>query len=179
VATTWWDGGTKSPEYLAINPMATVPAMQDGGLTLTESLAIDLYIAKKYGTAKGFYPNDLAGEAKTWQWTLFAATEIEPRHGIFAANTFMKPEAERDRKAAADAWTALGKPFGVLDALLGKQPCLLGAAFTVADVNVASVLTGSVASKVDFGAWPNLKAWLDRAFARPAAQKVMAMRAAG
>jgi glutathione S-transferase len=179
VKTPIGEGGSRKPEFLAINPMGTVPAMQDGPLTLTESLAIDLYIAKKYGAAKGFYPSDLAGEAKVWQWTLFGATEIEPKHGIFAANTFMKPEAERDKKAASDAWTGMGKAFGVLDKLLAKQPWLLGNAFTVADVNVAGVLTGSYASKVDFGAWPNLKAWLDRAFGRPAGQKILAMRAAG
>ena len=177
VKTTWWDGGTKTPEFLAINPMGTVPAMQDGALALTESLAIDLYIAKKYGATKGIYPADLAGEAKAWQWTLFAATEIEPKHGVFASNTFMKPEAERDAKAAAEAWTGLGKPFGVLDALLAKQQFLLGGSFTVADVNVASILLGSIANKVDFSAWPNFKAWLDRCLARPAALKVLALRA--
>ena len=179
VKTPIGEGGSRKPEFLVINPMGTVPAMQDGDLTLIESLAIDLYIAKKYGAAKGFYPSDLAGEAKVWQWTLFGATEIEPKHGIFAANTFMKPEAERDKKAASDAWTGMGKPFGVLDKLLAKQKWLLGDAFTVADVNVAGVLTGSYASKVDFGAWPNFKAWLDRAFGRPAGQKILAMRAAG
>lgn len=179
VKTPIGEEGSRKPDFLKINPMGTVPAAQDDSLTLTESLAIDLYIAKKYGAAKGVYPGDLAGEAKVWQWTLFGASEMEPKHGIFAANTFMKPEAERDRKAASDAWTGLGKPFGVLDAQLAKQPWLLGTAFTVADLNVAAVLMGSVANKVDFSRWPNLKAWLERCYARPAAQKVMALRAAG
>ena len=98
---------------------------------------------------------------------------------VFAANTFMKEEAERDKKAASDAWTGLGKPFGVLDAHLAKQPHLLGQAFTVADVNVAAIVLGSWTNKADFSAWKNFKAWLERCYARPAAQKVMALRAAG
>lgn len=179
VKTSWTDGGTTSAEYLKLNPMAAVPTMQDGALTLTESLAIDLYIAKKYGAAKGFYPATLEDEAKAWQWTLFAASEIEPKHGIFMANTFMKAEPERDKKAAADAWAGLGKPLGVLDAHLAKQANLLGSAFTVADVNVAAIILTSWSNKVDYSAWKNLKAWLERCYARPAAQKVIALRAAG
>jgi glutathione S-transferase len=179
VKTPIGEGGSRTPEFLKINPMGTVPAMQDGALTLTESLAIDLYIARKYGATKGFYPESVEDEARTWQWTLFGATEIEPKHGIFMANTFMKPEGERDRKAAADAWAGLGKPLGVLDAHLAGKQNLLGDAFTVADVNVAAILLTSWSNKVDYSAWKNLKAWLERCFARPAAQKVIALRAAG
>lgn len=179
VSTSWLDGGTKKPEYLVLNPMATVPAMQDGALTLTESLAIDLYIAKKYGGAKGIYPSVLESEAKVWQWTMFAASEMEPMNGTFMYNTFMRPPAERDAAAAAAAWTDLGKPFAVLDALLAKQSWLLGSSFTVADLNVAAILLGAWSNKVDFSAWPNLKAWLERCFTRPAAQKMIALRTAG
>ena len=179
VKANWAEDGLKTPAFLALNPMASVPVLQDGGLTLTESLAIDLYIAKKYGTAKGLYPAAVEGEAKAWQWTLFAASEMEPKNGVFMANTFMKPAGERDAKAAAEAWAGLAKPFGVLNVRLVKQSWLLGDAFSVADLNVASILLGAWSNKVDFSAWPRMKAWLDRCLARPAAQKMIALRTAG
>jgi len=45
---------TKSPEFLKINPNGHIPALQDGDVTLFESLAINLYLARKYD--KGLWP---------------------------------------------------------------------------------------------------------------------------
>lgn len=70
----------KNPEFLAINPNGKVPAMVDGGLTLFESMAINLYLAKKYGSggAAPLYPNTAPGEAEVWRWTLWAQGHLEP-----------------------------------------------------------------------------------------------------
>jgi glutathione S-transferase len=177
VKVNWTDGGTQKPAYLKIAPMGQVPAIEDGAFSLFESMAINLYIAKKYG--KRLYPSDLKAEAKVWQWTMFAATEIERDNGIYGYNTWMRPEAERDVKAAAEAWESLAKPFGVLDKVLAKSPFLLGRSFSIADINVASVLMGSWLNKVDFSPWKNLNAWLKRCYERPAAKRVIALREQG
>src|SRR5258707_9654556 len=71
-----WDK-LKSPDFLAVNPCGKFPGFADGDLKLFESLAINLYIAKKYGTGE-LYPANGEDEARTLQWTLWAATEIEP-----------------------------------------------------------------------------------------------------
>jgi glutathione S-transferase len=176
VKVGWTDGGTKKPEFLAINPNATVPAIADGKLRLFESLAINLYLAKKHG--KGLYPATLEDEARTWQWTLWAATELEKLMVPFLQHTYAFPPEKRDAKLAADSLAALQKPLKVLDQALAKTPYLLGDKFTVADLNVAGICLAVWTFKMDFSPWPNVKAWLERCFARPAAQKAIAIRAA-
>src|SRR5687767_14775313 len=61
--------GARQADYLAINPNGRLPAVDDGGFVLFESLAITLYLAKKHATGT-LYPATLEGEAKAWQWTL-------------------------------------------------------------------------------------------------------------
>lgn len=177
VKTTWNDGGTKTPDYLKINPNATVPALDDDGFTMFESLAMNLYIAKN--KAKGLYPSDAKGEAKLFQWTLWAATEFEPHNGAYATHTIFLPPEKREPQAAAAAWEKLSKPLGVLDKHLASQPYLLGKEFSLADINVAAIVLGIYLNKADFSAWKNTSAWLARCFERPAAKKVIAMRMAG
>jgi len=177
VKVTWTDGGTKKPEFLAINPMGAVPALQDGNTNLFESLAINLYLAKKYGADK-LYPSTVEDEGKTWQWTLWVATEVEKHSGAYGMHTWGYAPEKRDAKVAADALAALDKPLKVLDQALAKQPYLLGKDFSIADLNVAGVLFTPYVNKFDFSAWPNVKAWVDRCFARKAAQKTIEIRQA-
>jgi glutathione S-transferase len=176
VKVGWADGGTKKPEFVAINPNASVPAIEDGKLKLFESLAINLYLAKKHG--KDYYPSTLEDEARAWQWTLWAATEFEKHMVPYGLNSFIYPPEKRDPKVAADALQALQKPLKVLDQALGGSPYLLGDKFTVADLNVAGIALASWMFKMDFSAWPNVKAWLDRCLTRPAAAKARAIREA-
>jgi glutathione S-transferase len=176
VRTQWTDGGTKTPEFLRINPNGAVPALEDDGFTMFESLAMNLYIAKN--KAAGLYPQDVRGEALVLQWTLWAATELEPVNGGYVMQTVYTPPEKRDPAAIAAAWAKYDKPLGVLDGHLAGRSHMLGAEFSIADVNVASILLSVWTNKADFSRWPHVSAWLGRCFARPAAQKIIAMRAA-
>ena len=69
-------GDSKKPEYLAINPNGRIPALVDGDLTLFESMAINLYLARKYDG--GLQPKALEDEARAVQWSFWGMTEIEP-----------------------------------------------------------------------------------------------------
>jgi glutathione S-transferase len=85
----------------------------------------------------------------------------------------------KDPAVVAECAKALDKPLKVLDAHLGKQPWLVGDRFTIADLNVASVLSWAKGAKLDLSAYPNLSKWLDTCLGRPAFGKVREMQKAG
>jgi glutathione S-transferase len=162
-------GGTRQPDYLAINPNARVPAIDDNGFVLWESMAINLYLAKKYGLGT-LYPRDLEGEARTWQWSFWGMTELE-RHVLTTMfNRAIYPEDKRDAAAADAAEKELQHPLGVLDATVAKAPYLIGDDFTVADLNVAAILSWARPARIDFGKFPKAADWLSRCALRPAAK---------
>ena len=167
------DAGARTPEFLAINPNGRLPVIVDGGFVLFESLAITLYLAKKHG-AGSLYPATLEGEAKTWQWSLWAVTEVDRGVNIWSLHAVRLPPAERDAARLAEALKVLVAPFKVLDAAVAKQPFLLGDDFTVADLNVAAVISRAI--EMDLSATPNLKAWLTRCLGRPAAREALALK---
>jgi glutathione S-transferase len=164
---------TKAPAYRAINPNATIPAIVDDGFPLWESLAINLYLAKKAGK---LYPPDLRGEATTWQWTLWGATEVEPLISAWSYHTIFLPPEERKPDVAADAARKLPKRLDVLEEALAATPYLLGAAFGIADLNVCAVLFRAPQFGID--RWPHVKDWHARCLARPGAKAAIALREA-
>jgi glutathione S-transferase len=78
------------------------------------------------------------------------------------------PSAQRDEKLAVEAEEKLVRPLAVLDGALAGKPYLLGGAFTIADLNVASVLSWALVAKVDLSKTPNVARWLTACCARPA-----------
>jgi glutathione S-transferase len=167
------EAGARSPEFLRLNPNGRLPFIAEDGFVLFESLAITLYLAKKHSNGK-LYPGTLEGEAKTWQWTMWALTEVDRGVNIWSLHAVRLPEAERDAEKRGEALKVLAAPFRVLDAALAGQSYLLGAAFTVADLNVAAVVSRAV--DMDLSAVPSLKAWLARCLARPGAQRALALK---
>ncbi|HXP02522.1 MAG TPA: glutathione S-transferase family protein [Stellaceae bacterium] len=165
--------GARQPGYLAVNPNGRLPAIDDDGFIMWESLAINIYLAKKHATGT-LYPTTPHGEAKVVQWSLWAANEIERATNVWSFHAERLPPAERDPKIAAAAIELLTPPFRVLDRALADRPYLLGDEFTVADLNVAAVALRSIA--MDLSATPHYRDWLRRCYDRPAAQKVSRMR---
>jgi glutathione S-transferase len=165
--------GARKPEYLAINPNGRLPAIEDDGFVLWESQAITLYLGKKHSPG-GLYPGTLEGEAKTWQWSLWAANEVERAVNIWSLHAVRLPLEDRDAQKRADAIGVLAAPFRILDEALCNTPYLLGSDFTVADLNVAAV--SSRAMGMDLAATPHLADWLKRCHDRPAARAALKLR---
>jgi glutathione S-transferase len=159
--------------YLKLNPNGRLPTIDDDGFILWESLAINLYLAKKHALGT-LYPTSLQNEAHTWKWCLWAANEVERGVNIWSLHAARLPPQERNPAALKDALKVLGPPFKVLDAALAGRSYLVGDDFSVADLNVAAVI--SRALDMDLSATPNLKAWLERCHNRPAAQQARALR---
>ena len=167
------DAGARTPEFLALNPNGRLPVIVDGDFVLSESLAITLYLAKKYSAGK-LYPSSLEAEARAWQWSFWAIAEVDRGVNIWSLHAVRLPPAERDIKLRDEALKIIAPAFRVLDAALANNPYLLGADFTVADLNVAAVISRAV--DMDLSAWPNLKAWLLRCLDRPAARAALALK---
>jgi glutathione S-transferase len=157
----------KNADYLKVNPNGKVPAMVDGEFKLFESMAINLYLASKHGK-DGFMPASLEDQALVWQWSFWGMTEVEKPLLTILIDMFMTPPDKRKPEAVADAQKQLPKPLGVLNGALQGRDYLLGSSFTVADLNLASVMSWAKPIKLDFAPYPNAAAWLDRCLARPA-----------
>jgi glutathione S-transferase len=167
------DAGAGAPEFRKINPNGRLPFIDDDGFVLFESLAITLYLAKKHSNGT-LYPGTLEGEAKALQWSFWAIAEVDRGVNIWSLHAVRLPPDERDAAKRDEALKVIAAPFRVLDAAVATQPYLLGGAFTVADLNVAAVISRAV--DMDMSAVPNLKAWLTRCLVRPAARKALALK---
>lgn len=179
IKTDFANGGTRRPEYLAINPNGQVPAIDDDGFRLWESMAINLYLAKKYGSgAGGLYPQSLEDEARVWQWSFWGMTEVE-RPALTVLLNRIAPEDQRDAAVAEEAERALAAPLKVLNAAVASTPYLLGDHFTVADLNVASILAWARQARVNLAAVPRAEAWLRACHDRPAAQAARQLQREG
>ena len=162
-------GETRTPDYLKINPNGHIPVIDDDGVVLWESMAINLYLAKKY-SPNALYPARLEDEARAWQWSFWGMTEVERPVLTAMFNRALLPEDKRDAAAADEAERQLQQPLKVLDGAVSKSPYLLGDSFTVADLNVASILSWARPARIDLSGVPKMADWFKRCADRPAAR---------
>lgn len=156
----------EAPDLLAINPNARIPALDDNGFHLWESMAINIYLAKKYGAGRDFVPASLEEEALTNQWSFWAMTEIEKSLLVLLMHALGRPPA--DEATVAQHQQVLARPLKVLDNHLASRDWLLGDRFTVADLNVASVMSWMKLARFDLAPYPRVGAWLERCLGRRA-----------
>jgi glutathione S-transferase len=162
-------GDSRTPDYLKINPNGHIPAIDDDGFVLWESMAINLYLAKKHARGS-LYPIRFEEEALTWQWSFWGMTEVERPVLTALFHRVLYPEDKRDTKLADQSEHELGRPLMVLDAAVANQPYLLGEHFTVADLNVASILSWARPARIDLSHVPKMADWFKRCSERPAAR---------
>jgi glutathione S-transferase len=167
---------TKTPEYRALNPHGAVPTIDDDGFVLSESMAINLYLAKKAGK---LYPTDAKAEALTWQWCFWEVDRLDRQLTTYANNAFVLPEAQRNAALAKSTWEEITAALDVLEIALGKGEWLVGSAFSIADLNVASAMVripATPALDTAVAKWPKVHAWVHKCWDRPAAKQALAMR---
>ena len=163
--------GTKTPEFLAMNPNARLPVIEDDGFVLYESMAINFYLAKKYKSP--LYPADPHQEALALQWSFWETDRLD-RQIVNYVNSTTGPEDTRNKALADASWAEIVPAMDVLNGVLGARQWLAGPAFSIADLNVAAALYRAFA--IDLAPWPHVRDWLTRCWDRPAAKKARAMR---
>lgn len=159
------DFKNKPAEFLAANPGGRVPFLIDGDFSLFESWAINQYLVEKYAP-------EMAGKTpEEWalidQWSYWAATNLQPE-ALKAMWQAMKPAEQRNTEDHDKAKALCARLLDQLEDALGEY--LVGGRFTVADVNVGSVVNlVQRAGSAEGG--PKVKAWMDKLRARPAYQR--------
>lgn len=167
---------TLSPSFRAVNPNGLIPTIEDDGLVLWESIAINLYLARKHRGPLA--AQSLAEEGLIEMWSFWAVNEIEQNSvKIVRVYDAGQHETSGGKEAIAVASRLLKKPFEILDAHLSGQDYLVGNRFTVADLNAAEICRYAMTEKVLTDANPNVVAWYERCHARPAFQDMWAARA--
>lgn len=160
-------GEARPPEFLSLNPNGKCPTLADDGFVLFESLAINLYLVKKYGGPLG--PQSLEEDALMTQWSLWVATEIEKPLLLASAIRYLFEPPLPSEEELEISLRKLSRPWGVLDRHLQERRFMLGDRFTVADLNIASVMHFVPIANIDISAWPAMKRWLTACLDRPSA----------
>ena len=158
-----WQSCGKDPAYLAINPAGSVPCLQEDGFVLSESLAINLYLARKH---QFIWPKDEEGQATAMQWSFWAATSLEEPYVLWALHECWLPVNLRKPEQADKAMEDMRRPLSRLEVALSADSWLVDGRFTVADLNVASVI--SLLSTAPLPNYPAVSRWLAACVQRPA-----------
>ncbi|HQY45086.1 MAG TPA: glutathione S-transferase family protein [Paracoccaceae bacterium] len=164
---------TLSPAFLALSPAGAIPVLEDEGFVLSESVAINLYLAKTYGGDLG--PRDGREEALMLQWGLYGATAIEADALVIL---YAMGEGRADAAEVTAARARLARPLAALQAHLVAEGHMVGRRLTVADINMAEMVRYAAAAPGLVDDYPAVKGWLARLHERAAFKAMWAMRLA-
>jgi glutathione S-transferase len=165
------NGESKKPEYLAINPNGMIPALVDGDFRLNESMAINFYLAERYG--QSLLPSTVEGRALAMQWSFWAITNVQPSLLTVLLHKMLLPPERRSTELAEQAREKIAPLLQVLDEALTGRDYLVEDRFTVADLNAGSTVRLAFATGLLAGR-PAAEAWIQRLMVRPAFKKVFA-----
>lgn len=164
-------GEQKSAEFRSINPMAKVPALTDGPVSVAESGAICAYVAEARPEAGLAPPVGDPARGRYLQWLFFSPGCIEPAYLTKSANVTVSP--------AQAGFGDFDRVFDVLAAAVEPGLWLLGERFSAADVLIGADLHFGMDIFKIVPERPSLRAYVDRCLARPAFQRAKAIDAAG
>ncbi|MBS0410239.1 MAG: glutathione S-transferase family protein [Proteobacteria bacterium] len=153
-------GRHKSPDYLRINPMGKVPALTDGGVTVTENPAICLYLADRYGLGTLAPTTDDPLRGPYLRWCVFATAVFEPA-------VYLQGQPDDDVAVSGRGWGRRETVLEIIDDLLAPGPWILGERFSTADVVLGSQISVALFNK-RIAETPALAAYDARIAARPA-----------
>ena len=154
-------GDNRKPAHLALNPFGEVPVIEDGDVVLSDSSAILVYLARKYGDPS-WLPEDPLGAAAVQRWLSLAAGKIA--YGPCAARLVTLFGAPRHLETAQQIAVDL---FKVLDAELSDKPFAIGQAPTIADIAAHSYIAHAPEGGISLEPYPHIRAWLKRVEALP------------
>jgi glutathione S-transferase len=160
-----YDGSTRTPEFLAKNPIGKVPLLEfEDGRRLAESNAILLHLAE--GTA--YLPGDAFERAKAYEWLFFEQYVHEPSIAVRrSVLTAPQRAAERTPERLAELLEAGNRALAVMERRLSGADWLAGNRYSVADIALYAYTHVAEEGGYDLAAYPSISAWLARVAAQP------------
>jgi len=165
--------GQPSPEFLAVSPLGSFPAIRDGEVAMVESVAIMLYILGRHGPTDLAVTPDHPDYGKYLQYLVFGEAGTAMWANPIMATKVWGPEGEKSNWTTAFCATRLAKQLALISEQLGAGPYLLGDRFTAADISVGYTI--GMAKIFDVELSSALVAYLQRLQARPADQRAIAV----
>lgn len=154
--------GTRAPEFLARNPFGQVPVIEDGAVTLADSNAILVYLARAYDPSGRWLPNDPATAGTVQRWLSVAARQLAEGPATARVGNLFQVALDM-----AKAQGIAAQLFAITDAHLARQPFFAGEAPTIADIAHYSYTAHAPEGGVSLEPYPNIRAWLARIEALP------------
>ena len=155
------NGEQREAWYLALNPRGQVPVLDDNGTIVWDSLAILVYLARKYG-GEQWLPLDAGAMAEVMQW--LAVMENETLYGLGKARIICKFKRPGNLEEAQ----ALGrKGLDVLEQRLSKHAWLALDRLTIADIGCLPYVALAPEGQIELGGYPAVGQWIERIRAQP------------
>lgn len=164
---------TQTDAFKALSPAAAIPVLEDGDLVLSESMAINLHLARAYGGDLG--PRDERELALMEQWSFHAIAGVEP---LTLDVLYADQATEAGRAQVAAGAEKLRRPLAVVNEGLAGTGWLVGGRFTVADINMAEVVRYAMPAPGLIAEFPEVEDWITRLHRRPAFARMWAAREA-
>jgi len=167
-----------SDAYRKRNPMGSVPFLEDGGVAINESVAIMLYLTQRYGPTPLLPANDDPALARVLQMVVFSEATIGAGLNVLMAAHFAAPEADKRNWSVRGTEERVEQAVGCVEQILGDQPYLAGATFTLADIAISTAL-GIRQGALGKAPSTKLAAYRERLAERPAYARARANAQAG
>jgi glutathione S-transferase len=151
-----------APAFLALNPLGQIPVLRDGDLTLADSNAILVYLARRYAPDSAWLPQEPAAAARVQRWLSIAAGEV--MHGPAVARMIALFDFPDDPARAA---RIAARVLTFMDGHLADRAFLAADHVTIADLACYSYVAHAPDGGVDLEPYPAVRAWLARIEAQP------------
>lgn len=155
------NGETASPEFMYLNPRGQVPFLVDGDVRIWDSMAILVYLARRYGS-RTWLPDDPADEARVMQWLALAGDEL--LYGMARARAVRRLGRSFDREQCQQEGN---QGLAVMESRLDHADWLAGIHATIADLACYPYVALADEAGVSLAPYPGVRAWLSRVEALP------------
>lgn len=162
-------GENKTEAFLKMNPNGKIPVMVDDQFVLFESFAINAYLAEKHRPE--LLGTTLEQHALVYQWNAWVLANLADPYMVLILQHYRKTP---DNDVTAAAHAAIDRFLPVLDKALEGKEYLVGDNFTIADINVSTMVKNAELANIDFSKYPNIDRWTNALQQRPAVQKMFA-----